>query len=163
MITVLRKLIYTFITVMLLASCSSLDCPMNSHVYATYGFYVDDDMPVSLNGHLSVNISRMDGNDTTLLNKESGAHSIRLPMSFQNPVDKLNFLLELEDGTVMTDVVSVEKTNDPHFESVDCGANYFHTLTKVSCTNNFIDSVVIKYNKVNLDATKEHVYIYLKH
>ena len=159
----LRKLIYTFIAVVLFASCSSLDCPMNSHVYATYGFYIGEETPVSLSGYLTVNVNKMDGNDTTLLNKMSNAHSIQLPMSYTNPLDKLNFVLELADGTVVTDVVSVEKTNDPHFESVECGANYFHTLTGVSSTNNFIDSVVIKNNKVNFDATQEHVYIYVKH
>ncbi len=161
--TVLKKLTYIFIAVVLFASCSSLDCPMNSHVYANYGFYVDEETPVSLNGLLSVSVNKIDGNDTTLLNKKSGAHSIQLPMSYTNPVDQLNFMLQLEDGTVLTDVVSVEKTNDPHFESVECGANFFHTLTGISSTNNFIDSVVIKKNKVNYDATQEHVYIYVKH
>lgn len=158
-----KNLFYTFIAVVLFASCSSIDCPMNSHVYATYGFYIDDETPVSLNGLLSVSVNKIDGNDTTLLNKQSNAHFVQLPMSYQNPVDVLNFTLELEDGSLLVDKVSVEKTNDPHFESVDCGANYFHTLKSVSSTNNFIDSVKIINNKVNLDATKEHIHIYLKH
>lgn len=161
--TVLKKLIYTFFTVMLFAACGSLDCPMNSHVYATYGFYSEGDQAVTLTGRLSVSVNRMDGNDTLLVNKQANAHYVQLPMSYLNDVDKLNFVLELEDGTQLTDEVNVKKTNEKHFESVECGVSYFHTLTGVSSTHNFIDSVVIKNNNVNLDATQEHVYIYIKH
>lgn len=161
--TVLKKLLYTFIIGMLIASCSSIDCPMNSHVCATYGFYSEGEQAVTLNGQLTVSANRMDGNDTTLVNKQSNARYVQLPMSYLNDVDKLNFKLELEDGTVLTDVVSVEKTNDKHFESVECGANYFHTLTSVTSTNNFIDSVRINNKNVNLDATQEHVQIFIKH
>lgn len=163
MITVLKKLIYTFITAALMASCSSLDCPMNSHVCATYGFYSEGDKAVTLNGLLSVSVNRMDGNDTTLVNKQSNARYVQLPMSYLNDVDELVFMLEMEGGVVMKDVVSVAKTNDKHFESVECGANYFHTLTSVTSTNNFIDSVRINNKNVNLDATQEHVQIFLKH
>lgn len=158
----IKKLIYFVAVAALFTACSSIDCPMNSHVYATYGFYVDDDTPVSLNGLLSVSVSKMDGNDTILLNNASNVHDIQLPMSYLNPVDTLNFTLEFEDGYVISDRLYVEKTNDMHFESVECGANYFHTLKSVSSTNNFIESVKINYNKVNLDVTNEHVYIYVK-
>jgi len=159
---IIKKLLYLLAAVALLTACSSIDCPMNSHVYARYGFYVAGDTAVSMNGYLSVSASKMDGNDTILLNKLSNAHDFQLPMSYLNPTDTLNFTIGFEDGYELTDQLYVQKTNVPHFESVECGAKYFHTITSVSSTNNFIDSVKIIRNDVNYDATQEHIYIYLK-
>ena len=56
----------------------------------------------------------------------------------------------------------VTKTNEPHFESVDCGLNYFHTLTGVRFTRHAIDSVVINQKSVNYDVSPKHFYIYFK-
>lgn len=136
---------------------------MNSHVYAAYGFYSEADKPATLNGLLTVSATRMDGNDTILINKQANAQRIQLPMSYLNAVDKLMFKIEFEDNTEISDIVSVEKTNDKHFESVECNASYFHTLTAVSSTNRFIDSVRIINENVNLDAIQEHIQIFVKH
>lgn len=53
-----------------------------------------------------------------------------------------------------------QKGNYPHFESVDCGAAYFHKITEVKTTHNYIDSIVINNKEVNYDASKAHFYIY---
>ena len=60
------------------------------------------------------------------------------------------------------DTVTITKTNEPHFASVDCPATMFHTLQQVKCTHHRIDSVVINQNKVSYDAQKPHLLIYFK-
>lgn len=144
-----------------IAACSSIDCPMNSHVYANYGFYVNGDTAVKINDKLTVTATRIDGNDTTLVNKVTGTHNVNLPMSFLLDVDTLTFSLESEMG-ILSDVLLVKKTNVKHFESVECGANYFHKILSIESTHNFIDSVVINNDNVNYDLSDEHVHIYLK-
>ena len=62
----------------------------------------------------------------------------------------------------LTDTVVIEKTNEPHFESVDCGLNYFHTLTGVRYTRHALDSIVINHNQVNYDASQKHFFVYFK-
>lgn len=134
---------------------------MNSHVYANYGFYVPGDTAVSIKDTLTVTITRNDGNDTTLVNKLTGAHNVTLPMSFLHDVDTLTFTLSNQMG-VQSDVLLVKKTNDKHFDSVECGANYFHKILSIESSHNFIDSVVINKDNVNYDFSEEHVHIYLK-
>ncbi|MCQ2242860.1 MAG: DUF6452 family protein [Bacteroidaceae bacterium] len=155
-----RTLILFFSVMVGLAACTSIECPMNSHVFANYGFYINGDTAVAING-LTVTTTRNDGNDTTLVNKLSGSHNVTLPMSFIHDTDTLRFTLADETGE-QTDVMHVKKTNEMHFESVECGANYFHKILSIETTHNFIDSVVIKKDNVNYDATEEHVHIYLK-
>ena len=60
------------------------------------------------------------------------------------------------------DTIVVQKTNTPHFESVDCGVNYFHTITGIRYTRHALDSVVIHNNSVNYDVSQKHFYIYFK-
>ena len=61
---------------------------------------------------------------------------------------------------VWKDTVTVKKENYSHFESVDCGPSFFHTITDVKTTHNYIDSIVINNKEVNYDASKAHFYIY---
>ncbi len=155
------NIIFILAAVVGLAACSSIECPMNSHVYANYGFYVEGDTAVSIKDKLTVTTTQNDGNDTTLINKVTGTHNINLPMSFLHDTDTLTFTLEGESG-MQSDVLYVKKTNEMHFESVECGANYFHKILSIESTHNFIDRVVINKDNVNYDASEEHVYIYLK-
>jgi hypothetical protein len=54
----------------------------------------------------------------------------------------------------------VKKTDKMHFESVDCAATYFHTLTGVNYTKHSIDSIVIRNKEVDYDSKREHFRIY---
>ena len=60
------------------------------------------------------------------------------------------------------DTIRIKKEDIPHFESVDCQASYFHTITDVSYTNDIIDSIVINNRNVNYDAKTTHFKLYLK-
>ena len=50
----------------------------------------------------------------------------------------------------------------PHFESVDCNTTYFHTITDVKYTCNYIDSIVINNSSVTYDSQTVHLYLYPK-
>ena len=65
-------------------------------------------------------------------------------------------------GNTYRDTIWVEKSNQPHFESVDCQISYFHTILSVKSTHHIIDSLSINNSQVNYDASKEHFHLYLK-
>lgn len=92
-----------------------------------------------------------------LINHQVNTDSFSLPMSYGHDVDEL--YLQVNS---LIDTIWVEKTNKPHFESVDCGVAYFHTLQRVRYTRHALDSIVINHKDVNYDATKKHFYVYFK-
>ena len=62
----------------------------------------------------------------------------------------------------VTDTVWIKKEDYPHFESVDCSAAFFHIITDVRYTRNYIDSIVIKNPSVTYDSKTVHFYFYPK-
>ena len=149
------------IAVVLLVSCSSIDCPVNNVVDTRYRFYSTAGDSLKLMDTLSVTSTRKDGTDSLILNKLSEKYSFSLPISYSHPEDVLVFQFK-KGSSIVADTVWVKKDDYPHFESVDCNAVFFHTLTAVRNTTNLIDSVVIKNPSVNYDNTTVHFYIYPK-
>ena len=109
-----------------------------------------------------ISVKRTEGSDTVLLNKALGVDSFSIPLSYSHDTDEFYFDIHPTDGDRTLDTVTISKSNEPHFESVDCQATMFHTLQQVTYTHNRIDSVVIKTNKVTYDAQKPHLLIYFK-
>lgn len=140
--------------VAVLAACSSVDCPLNNTVYANYKLM---GKVTTLPDTLTISTTRHDGLDSVLINQQVNTDSFALPMSYAQDVDVLYIR-----ANALTDTVWVEKTNQPHFESVDCGLNYFHTITGVRATRHAIDSIVVNQKEVTYDATKQHFHIYFK-
>lgn len=156
----MRHIIYIIGVVLALTACSSVDCPLNNVVYAKYKLMGD---VTKLSDVLTITTVRTDGTDTILLNQQQNADSFELPMSFGQTVDELCLTRDRQDGSeVRRDTIWIEKTNEPHFESVDCGVNYFHTITGVRHTSHTIDSVTINKRNVNYDASVSHLYIYFR-
>ena len=156
----MRHIIYIIGVVLALTACSSVDCPLNNVVYAKYKLMGD---VTKLSDVLTITTVRADGTDTILLNQQQNADSFELPMSFGQTVDELCLTRDRQDGSeVRRDTIWIEKTNEPHFESVDCGVNYFHTITGVRHTSHTIDSVTINKRNVNYDASVSHLYIYFR-
>lgn len=87
---------------------------------------------------------------------------MELPISYQNHEDTLIFELKDTFNVLRRDTVWIAKTNQPHFESVDCNISYFHEITSVRWTNEAIDSIGINKKDVNYDASTEHFHIYFK-
>ncbi len=142
------------VMVLLLAACSSVDCPLNNTVYSNYKLM---GKVTTLTDTLTILTKRQNGSDTVLINQQVNTDSFSLPVSYGQEVDELYF-----HTNALRDTVWVSKTNEPHFESVDCGLNYFHTIQGVRFTRNAIDSIVIKHKEVNYDVSKQHFYIYFK-
>ncbi|MBM6993212.1 MAG: hypothetical protein I3J02_08115 [Prevotella sp.] len=142
------------LSVAFMVACSSVDCPLNNTVYTNYKLMGN---VTTLPDTLTISTTRQNGSDSVLINQQVNTDSFTLPMSFGLDEDILFF-----QTNQLKDTVWVAKTNRPHFESVDCGLNYFHTITGVKYTRNAIDSIVVKQKEVTYDASQTHFYIYFK-
>ena len=138
-------------------SCTSLDCPLNNTTYTKYKLMGN---VTTLNDTLTISTTKQEGIDSVLINKDVKVDSFILPMSYQQPEDVFFFEMSNQDGQTWKDTVTVKKENYSHFESVDCSPSFFHTITEVKTTHNYIDSIVINNKEVNYDASKAHFYIY---
>ncbi len=154
----MRKIIPLLLGVIALMGCSSIDCTLNNTVYTHYKLKGNI---TQLSDTLTISTTRLNGTKDTIINKDVDIDSFILPMSYTQPEDV--FVFEMRDTVtkkVYLDTVRVKKEDQPHFESLDCKASYFHTITGVETTHNRIDSIVINNKDVNYDATKPHFYIY---
>ena len=170
----MRKVIIILLTVVAVAACTSIDCPVQNLVMTRYTLKKPDGNPDTLSKDtLWVWTQRANGTDTVIsrviqgsleLNyfHGSSASSFQLPISYTQPEDVLFMLLRNDKGVNYIDTVRIKKENMPHFESVDCQAAYFHEITSVTCTHNVIDSIVINNPHVNYDAKTTHFNLYFK-
>lgn len=145
-------------------ACSSIDCPVQNSVYTNYAIYKADGTKDTLHDTLSVLTFTAAGEDTVIFNRGVGLTAFSLPISYVNPCDTFFFGMKPqgEDSQWITDQVRINKVNTPRFESVDCQVAYFHTITAVESTHNFIDSIVINNPNVDYDTEKQHFRIYFK-
>lgn len=150
----MKRLLFLLGLILTIGACSSIDCPLNNVVYTNYKL----EGPVqTLSDTLTITTQRDNGFDSVLINQQVNTDSFSLPVSYGRPEDIFYF----HTGH-LHDTVWIQKTNEPHFESVDCGLNYFHTITGVRFTRHALDSVVINNNRVTYDVTPKHFYIYFK-
>lgn len=147
------------VVLMALAACSSIDCPLNSRVMATYKFGGNSQ---TLTDSLTVSTTKTDGEDSVLVNRVIGVDSISLPMSYNHTSDIYYFEFAATDLSRTIDTVTVTKQDHPHFESVDCNPMIFHTVTAVEHTSHKIDSIKITNNYVTYNTENAHFIIYLK-
>ncbi len=148
-----------------LAACSTIDCPVQNKVAVNYavktivgGVEVND----TLKDTLYVWSTRSDGDDTLIFNSGIDVSSFSLPVSYTHPEDKLVFCLVDTNKVAKIDTVWIKKEDIPHFESVDCSAHFFHTLTAVRSTHEAIDTIFINNPKVNYDPSVDHIHIHFK-
>ncbi len=148
------------LSVAFVASCTSIECPNKNVVATYYNIYDKDGELLILLDTLTVTSKTKEGKDTILLNKSVETSGFALPISQSHPEDVLYFHFTNESGFDETDTVWVQKEDYPHFESLECKAEFFHELKSVRCTKHAIDSIVIKNSKVNYDDTTTHFYLY---
>lgn len=159
--TLLNTILLLFVAVLM--SCGSSDCPLTNTVMQKVGFYNFDGSQLTVDDTLTVMVS-----DSVILNRLTGGTSVRLPMSYSAPADTLVFCFT-PTGAIMpaTDTIVINKTNTPHFVSLDCARSMFHTITAVSWSRRSpnetyayaIDSVALINPEVNYDE-KENLQIY---
>ena len=159
----MKRLVYLLL-VALLVACSSVDCPIDSTVTTLYQIRNSDGTELALTDTMTVTSTRSDGKDTVLYNKAIDVTEFTLPISYSHPEDVLVFSFDnSNNGNLhVTDTVWVKKNDYPHFESVDCNTQFFHTITDVRYTCNYIDSIVINNPSVTYDSQTVHFYLYPK-
>ena len=145
----------------LLMACSSLDCPLNNRVLTNYRLMTADGKTDTLKVAMTVSTNRTDGADSVLINSDVNVTAFTLPISNAQPRDTFFICLD-GDAFSSLDTLVVEKSDMMHFESTDCAASYFHTITGVSATHHAIDSVAINNKQVDYDTSKTHFRIYFK-
>ena len=155
----MRRTIVFLGILVFLSGCSSIDCPLNNVVYTRYELRGD---VTTLVDTLSVIALRDKGGDTLLLNREIQASAFEIPMSYTQPTDNIVISLKDSNSVVRNDTVSIDKTNVPHFESVECSPAYFHKITGVRWTRHTIDSISISKPNVNYDTKGGNLHIYFK-
>ncbi len=159
----MKKLLLLITFAIVVAACSSIECPLNNTVYANYGLYKADGRPDTLSDTLTIFTKRhTPDEDTVKLNRYVNAKTFSLPMSYAGGTDVLIFEMRDTLHNVVYDTITITKTNTPHFESTECGPAYYHTIEGVNTTNHKIESVTINDTEVNHDGTKEHIRILFK-
>ena len=153
-ITWLRALPLAMILVVLTA-CTSIDCPLNNLVKVNL---------IMKNGNETLSdtlpITAIRTSSDTIFNRGVNISSLAVPVSYTQEEDLLQITLNDTLGNTYKDTLTIRKTNQIHFEAVDCPPNYFHTLTGITTTCHAIDSVVIKNPNIDYDSSKENIYIY---
>lgn len=145
-------------------ACSNIDCVLNNTVKSTYAFYdAATGSAMRLTDTLNV---RAAGTDSLLWNTGYNLSSLTLPVSYNRSVDTLLFCLSDSLQRQVVDTVFVHHSNEPHFESTDCGTTFFHTVTHVAWTRRAdvrgmwqIDSIAVADAKINYDE-KTHFKVY---
>ena len=145
-----------------LSSCSQIDCPLNNRVYVVFRFMNSVGDSVKVSEVINVSTDRHEMEDSVVLNQFTGRATFSIPMSYTQPVDVLYFTLTDDQSVTRTDTVRISKTDQAHFESIDCTPTYFHTLTGAEWTSHAIDSIIITNSKVTYDTTGGHLRIYFK-
>ena len=154
-------LLYICTMLLVLAGCTSIDCPLNSSVYSYYGLYKADGTADTLNDTLTIITRQLTPEqDPVLINQDTKVSRLKVAMSYDSPQDVLYFLMH--GSRTYNDTVTVEKTDEMHFESVDCNPSFFHTISHVTHTKHVIDSIVIQNPKVDYDSQREHFRIYFR-
>ena len=159
------------LALLLLYSCSSIDCPVDNLVTVQYEIRDKDGAALALTDSLSVVTMRSDSlyvditalfnSNNVTLNKLIGKSAFSLPISYSHPEDILFFCFT-DSVRTLVDTVWIKKVDIPHFESVDCSAAFFHEIRDVRYTHNAIDSLVLVNSSVTYDVRTVHFYLYPK-
>ena len=157
----MKRFTYLFLVV-LIAACSSIDCPVDAIVQTKYQIRNSDGKELKLVDTMTIISTRVDGQyvsllDSVLYNKGVGISEFSIPISYSHPEDVLAFHFHNSDRNVhVVDTVWIKKDDIPHFESVDCKASFFHEITDVRHTRHYIDSLVLINKSVTYDRNTVH-------
>ena len=177
-----HSLLYICTLLLIVVGCTSIDCPLNNSVYSCYGLYKANGTADTLHDTLTIfTLQHTPEQDPVLINLDTKVSALKVAMSYNSPQDVLYFLMQgartyndtviVDNDTTVnvvtysiqkTDTVTVDKTDEMHFESVDCNPSFFHTISRVTHTHNVIDSIVINNPKVDYDTQREHFRIYFR-
>ena len=144
----MRKILYTLLLTTL-GACTNIECPLDNVVVMTGGLYnVEDGKSTTLKDH-ELSITSVDGK-YVLLNRVKDISSFEIPLRQGVESDTLLFWLENTYGQSATDTLFLKYTDHPHFESLDCPAALFHTLTEARCTSHPLSELPLTLHKVEI-------------
>lgn len=153
----MRKIIPLLLMAMVVTACTNVDCPLNNLVRANFILKSQNE---KLEDTITVSAIRSALPDTVLFNRGINISNLQVPVSYAQDVDRFQIQLRDSLDNIYIDTLTITKTNQVHFEAVDCAPNYFHTITQVATTRHAIDSAVIKNPNIDYDTSKENIYIY---
>jgi hypothetical protein len=144
--------------VLLLPGCNSKGCyeDMSVRLYANF-YTIDTD-----DGEVAVSVDSLSvwgvGTDSLLYDNadESGLELILNPNSQQTQY----VVAAVQDGYIFVDTLTFDHTNEPWFQSMECGCRVFSTLTGCRTKGIIFQSAVIADSSVN-NLESEHVKLYL--
>ena len=91
-----RIVVVLFLTLIVLAACTSIDCPVQNKVYTNYNLYKSDGSVDTLTVDTLTIVTKVaDGTLDTLLNQSTGITYFELDISHTQPEDE--FYLFLND------------------------------------------------------------------
>lgn len=160
-------------------ACEVENCPPNSMSYAYFSlvdqngrsFSTSD--TITIVGQTHANIVVYDTLDDgslqprtvdslvsdTLVNREAGAKSFQLPLSYNTSTRFVFSYHSLERRFAGRDTINITHRNIPYFFNLDCSSMMFYEVTEVTTTHHRLDSLTI--TNPNIDNNeKENFKIY---
>lgn len=144
----MRKTVLYIICLVVLAgvgACDSSDCPLNNTVAQVSNIYRSDNgTALTLGDTLTVVL-----HDSVILNRQTSASTLSLPMSYSGESDTLVFRYAPQQEQTdflftpiyICDTLVITKSNQPHFISLDCPTLVFHTIKSVNWSHRTPDNV----------------------
>jgi hypothetical protein len=146
------------LVVLLLSACNSKGCYEDMSVRLYANFYTinsdDEEVAVSVDSLSAWGV----GTDSLLYSNtnESGLELILNPNTQQTQY----VVTVVQDGYIFVDTLTFDHTNEPWFQSMECGCRVFSTLTGCRTKGIIFQSAVIADSSVN-NLESEHVKLYL--
>ncbi len=141
-----------------MGACEGVDCTLDNMVLCHFSFYSSTTgSAIALGDILTITA---EGTDSILFNSGENVSKLSLPMSYWKDADTLNFIVDTQTGTFVSQVI-INKTNLQHFESPDCPISMFHHITGVSAAGDVIDSIAISRNEVNYEQD-ENIKVFIR-
>jgi hypothetical protein len=158
--TLLKKmskkiLLPLFIAGILFSSCSSTGCYDNMNVLVYCNFYqFSDKAAVSVD---SITVWGV-GSDSLIYDNET---LNQLALELNPKSEETQYVIQaVQNGYTSIDTLSLYYTNQPWFQSMDCGCRVNSTLDSCKTEGSIVQSTVIVNPKVNINQTK-NVILYL--
>lgn len=90
----------------------------------------------------------------TIINREAGAESFKVPLSYSN---ETHFILAYLHAR--PDTIHISHRNVPYFMNLDCGTMMFYEIQQVTSTRHQLDSLQIINSNID-NNEKENIKIY---
>lgn len=151
-----KKYLLLLFTALVMVACDTADtkCREDVRVRLKAGFYTIKDKKATTLAVDSITLKGLNV-DSLLYNNSKKVSSVSLPLNALEPKS----VFELLCNDIKDTVTVAYTTNDAYFISLGCGCIAKHTISKVSYTTHFIDSIQLIYKDV-LNVDIEHVKIY---